>query len=407
VNRPEKRIVLVATSGSTIGSIPVFLLGATALFVRGDLGFTQAELGVAVSAFWFTMAAGGVYGGRLGQRMGAARSVRIGVTASCVALLLAAASPSLAALVAAMALAGLANALTQPSVDLAVFNAVEPRNLGLAFGIKQTALPGAALFAGLGVPIIAQTVGWRATFVAGALVALPALLLMPSKGQGPAPRPAGARGHAPLVGIWWFALSFLLAMVAVSATGAFYVESAVAGGTAVETAGLLLAVGSAFGIVGRFVFAWRLTSAAEPLRAAGLIMIFGGAALAAFAFAPTGAALLLTTVVALGAGWGWNGLLTLAVVGSYPGHAARASGYIVLGAGAGGILGPLSFGLVAQHVGFARAWLLSASSMTLAAILLVALSARRSRSGRPEGEDSDDSGSAAVSPTPPARPDGS
>ncbi len=369
--------MLVATSGSMVGTIPVFILGATALFVRSDLGFTQAQLGVAVSAFWLTMAAGGVFGGRLGQRLGAATAVRIGVLLSCAALLLAAASPRLEMLVLAMVLAGLANALTQPSVDLAVFNDVLPANLGLAFGIKQTALPGAALLAGLGVSSLAQTVGWRATFVAGALVGLPALILMPRSGQGPAPRVAGQRGSAPLPGIWLFAASFLLAMIAVSATGAFYVESAVAGGTPVETAGLLLAIGSAFGIVGRFVFAWRLTAAAEPLRATAVIMLVGSAALAALSTAPTGALLLVVTIVALGAGWGWNGLLTLAVVGSYPGDAARASGFIVLGAGAGGILGPTTFGLVVQNVGFTVAWGLSAATMAAAAALLFTIAARR------------------------------
>ena len=382
MNLREKRIVLVATSGSMAGSLPVLLLGATALFVRADLGFTQAQLGLAVSAFWLTMAAGGVFGGRLGQRLGAARGVRIGVAVSCAALLLAAASPSLAVLVVAMAVAGLANALSQPSVDLAVFNDVETRNLGLAFGIKQTALPGAALLAGLGVPLLAQTLGWRAAFVGGALVGVPALLLMPRGEQGPAPRRAHGQGNAPLPGIWLFALSFLLAMIAVSATGAFYVESAVAGGTAVDTAGLLLAVGSAFGIVGRFVFAWRLTSSAEPLRATALIMLVGGVALAILALSPTGAVLLAVTVVALGAGWGWNGLLTLAVVGSYPGDAARASGYIVLGAGAGGILGPLTFGLVVQALGFGLAWALAASSMTASAVLLLAIARRRRSGGR-------------------------
>lgn len=375
-------MVLAATSASTVSTIPVFLLGAMGLFVRSDLEFGQTQLGIAVSAFWLTMALGGITGGRVSQRLGATISVRWGVSISIATLVGIACVPSWPVLVVLMGIAGLANALTQPAVDLALFDAVPVDKLGLAFGIKQTALPGAALVSGIGVPLLASTVGWRWGFVFGALVGIPALVAMPHlvhrKSSGSR---AVAEGHERLRGIVVFAVAFGLAMIAVSATGAFYVESAIAGGSSADAAGLFLAAGSVCGIVGRFLFAWRLGDVRQPLVATSLIMTVGGLGLVGFALVQPGWPLFLVTLVAIGAGWGWNGLLTFAVVSAFPGAAARASGYIVLGAATGGILGPATFGILVQHVGFSVAWIAAAVCFFAAAMLLVAIS--RSASRRP------------------------
>ena len=170
-------------------------------------------------------------------------------------------------------------------------------------------------------------------------------------------------------------------MIAVSATGAFYVESAIAGGSSANAAGLYLAAGSICGIAGRFVFAWRLGGIRRPLVATAVIMVVGGVGVTSFSVAPPGWPLFLMTLIAIGAGWGWNGLLTLAVVSTYPQAPARASGYIVLGAGVGGVLGPILFGFTAQRIGYGPAWLAAGVCFFAAAALLFVLARRRSRMG--------------------------
>ena len=373
-------MVLASTSASTVSTIPIFLLGAMGLFVRSDLDFGQTQLGIAVSAFWLTMALGGISGGRVSQRLGATISVRWGVSISIATLLAIACAPSWPVLVALMGVAGLADALTQPAVDLALFDAVPVDKLGLAFGIKQTALPGAALVAGIGVPLLASTVGWRWGFVFGALVGVPALIAMPHLAHRKSSASRKADGsHARLRGIVVFAIAFGLAMIAVSATGAFYVESAIAGGSSADAAGLFLAAGSICGIAGRFLFAWRLGDVRQPLVATSVIMTVGGLGLLGFALVQPGWPLFLVTLIAIGAGWGWNGLLTFAVVSAFPGAPARASGYIVLGAATGGILGPVTFGILVQHAGFPVAWVAASLCFFAAASLLVVISRAASR----------------------------
>lgn len=365
------RIVGTTTSASAVGSIPVFLVGALGPFVRTDLGFSEAQLGIVVSMFWLFMAAGGISGGRLSQRLGATTSIRVGVTSSMLVIGALALAPSWTALLVLMPLAGLANALTQPAVDLALFEVVPRERLSLAFGFKQTAFPGAALVAGLSIPILASTIGWRWAFVACAAVGIPALVGLPRLSPGHQ-RNSAARAAAEqkLAGVFVFATVFMLAMIAVSATGAFYVESAIAGGSTPNAAGVYLAVGSACGILGRFVFAWQLGRVSRPLIATAFIMIVGGAGVVSFALVPPGWALFLATLIAIGAGWGWNGLLTLAVVSAYPQAPARASGYIVLGAGAGGVMGPFLFGFAVQRFGFSPAWVAVSLCFFAAATLL-------------------------------------
>lgn len=371
-------MIAATTSASTIGSIPIFLLGAMGPLVRADLAFSEAQLGVAVSMFWLFMAAFGVHGGRFGQRLGATLATRIGVSISLVAIVAMALATNWPTLVVLMAVAGMANALCQPALDLALFEAVDRDRLSLAFGIKQTALPGAALVAGLVIPLLASNVGWRWAFVACASVGLPALIAMPTLSPGHRSNPtAVSTARQPLQGVVAFAAVFTLAMIAVSATGAFYVESAVNGGSSVDTAGLYLAVGSLFGIVGRFLFAWRLGKLSKPLLATAMIMSLGGIGVMGLAIVGPGLPLLAVTVVAIGAGWGWNGLLTFAVVSAYPQAPARASGFVVLGAGAGGVLGPLLFGFAVQHVGFPPAWLAAGACFFAAAFLVSVLGQRR------------------------------
>lgn len=374
------RVVTATTSASAIGTIPVFLLGAMGPFVRADLAFSEAQLGLAVSMFWLFMAAFGIAGGRVGQRFGATLTTRVGVCGSMMVIIAMALAPNWPSLVLFMALAGFANALSQPAVDLALFEAVPRTRLSLAFGIKQTALPVAALTAGLGIPLLTSNIGWRWAFVVCAMLGVPALAAMPRMSPGHRRDPAAhITPKQRLVGVYGFAIVFALAMIAVSATGAFYVESAIAGGSTADAAGLYLAVGSACGIAGRFMFAWQLGRIGRPLVATAFIMIVGGIGVTSFAIASPGWPLLLLTLIAIGAGWGWNGLLTLAVVSTYPQAPARASGYIVLGAGTGGVLGPLLFGVAVQQVGFAPAWAASGLCFFTASALLFVLARKHSQ----------------------------
>jgi cyanate permease len=285
-------------------------------------------------------------------------------------------------------LGGVASAVITPATDLAVIQQVPERRLAIAFGIKQSSLPAASLLAGIGVPVLALTVGWRWTFVAVMLLALPTLALVRTSWNTGPERPTdspdpGGRGTDALRQLRPLVVGMGLAMAAVSSTGAFYVQSALDKGIGAGGAGLLLAAGSALGIFGRFVFTWRLSATSDPFGIVAVLTTVGAVGILGIAAAPSVGTLLLATLVAFGAGWGWNGLFTHAVVASHRQVAARASGMLVAASATGGVLGPSSFGLLATATDLSVAWVVAAAEMLLASVLWVVFTRSRTSVEKP------------------------
>lgn len=355
------------TVATTAAMLPVFLLGSAAPGIRADLHFDTGRLGVVVSAFWIAMAVGGLAAGRLAHALGAAVTTYVGVLTSVAALLGLSLAPSWWSLIPFAALGGIGCSITTPAVDMALFEVLPEDRRGLAYGIKQASLPAASLLAGVCVPALVLTAGWRWAFAAGMVFALSAVPFLPRR----APRPAEAEASTGrLTDVIPVAVAIGLAMSGVSAMGAFYVESAITAGESVRVAGLLLALGSVFGIAGRFFLSWRLGSLSRPYAIVAVLIALGGAGAVAFAVSGHGVVLVAGTAVAFGAGWGWNGLLTQTIVVAHPQATARASAYIMVGAAIGGVTGPASFGLTVSHFGYRAAWSMCASCFLLAAAVL-------------------------------------
>jgi len=399
---PWARVLVSVTAAATVSMLPVFLLGSAAPAIRGDLRFDAGRLGLVVSAFWITMALGGLVGGRLAQELGATVMIYTGVGTSVIALLGLALSPSWAVLLIFASLGGFGSSIVTPAGDMALFGVVPPGRRGIAYGVKQASLPGASLLAGGFVPLLVLTVGWRWAFIVGTILAVPALFAMPrhelhstrrdrTQGDIADSRPGMLGNVVPV------AIAVGLAMAGVSSMGAFYVESAVVGGASIRVAGTLLALGGVFGIAGRFLFSWRLGQSAQPYAAVAGLVGLGGAGAISFAIHGYGVVLIAGTVVAFGAGWGWNGLLTQTVVSSQPQAPARASAYIMVGAAVGGVVGPALFGAVVSHAGYSSAWSLCAAQFGLAATVLFVLCARNATA-------TDTEAASSVTPAVPAPP---
>jgi predicted MFS family arabinose efflux permease len=101
----------------------------------------------------------------------------------------------------------------------------------------------------------------------------------------------------------------------------------------------------------------------------------GALSFAAFPFASGPSALVAVTVVAYAAGWGWPGLLNLAVVQGHASAPGAATAVTNVGIYIGGVTGPLMFGLIASTVGYTTAWLVGAGCLLAATAFT--LSARR------------------------------
>lgn len=369
---PVGRTVAAAALSTVLASLPVFLLGGLAVLVRRELGFGELQLGLAVSAFFTVAALTSVPAGRVASSLGAWATTVLAAGLSATALIAMAAAPSYLALLAALAVAGVANAFAQIGSNHALAQVVPRARQGLAFGVKQSAVPAATLLAGVSLPVVGLTLGWRATFVGAALLALVYVGLAPRPPRGGPLRSArhDAAGDAARRALAVVAVAAALGAAAANALGAFLVVSAVTSGVSPGTAGFLLGGGSAVGIAVRLLVGWWADS-----RTGGHLVIVA-AMLGSGAF---GMALLATTsvpflvpgtVLAFGLGWSWPGLLTFAVVRLNPGAPAVATSITQTGVFAGGATGPLLFGLLVEAGSYRVAWSAAALALLVAALLM-------------------------------------
>lgn len=367
------RTTAAATVAGVVSGMPAFMTGAAGVLMRADIGFDEAGLGAAISVFFGASGLAAVPGGRLAERLGARYALFVGVLGNIGALLsIALFVDSLRGLLIVMFIGGSFNGLIQTATSLALARGVKSRQ-AFMFGIKQSAIPAATLLAGLSVPAIGLTVGWRWAFAAGALLGLAVPLLVPRDLDPPhrrvGPRRKGREGDAATAPLLSLAISTGFGTATGVAIGSFLVESAVAYDISVSTAGYLLAVGSVVGIMTRLSGGWLadrksgiallLVAGMMVLGAGGYFMLGMGSALA----------LMVGTVVAYSCGWGWTGLVIFAVVRLNPNAPAAATGIISMGQGIGAAIGPVLFGWLVTLTSFQTAWTAAAGSSLLAGVL--------------------------------------
>jgi len=156
------RPVLLAVAVATAGVLPAFLTGGLAVQIRAELGFGAGGLGLAVAVFFAFSALFSAVSGRVVERIGSSTGMRVSALIGAASLVaVAVLAGSWWWLVACLVVGGLGNAIAHPSPHLLLAGEVPQERQGLAFGVKQAAIPAATLLAGLAVPILAVTVGWR------------------------------------------------------------------------------------------------------------------------------------------------------------------------------------------------------------------------------------------------------
>lgn len=366
--------ILGASLLTTLGSLPVFLLGAQAVFVRQDLGFGQVRFGLAVAGFFASAATFALLGGMVADRVGGrASTVAAGLLSAAGNLAVAAWATSWPVLLGLMVLLGAANAACQVTANLAMARAVPAHRRGLGFGVKQSAVPVAVLLAGLSVPVASTLVGWQGTYAGAGVAALVAVVLglrLPGR-VAAGTTDAGDSDRAALRPLLVTMVAIALASAAANSLGAFVASWGFEVGLSPTGAGLLMAVGSTLNVLARLwagLLADRRHGRNLPVVAGQ--MLVGAVALAVLSW-PSSVAYVPATVLAFALGWSWPGLLLFAVVRIGRDQPATASGVIQAGAFAGGAAGPFLFGLLVDAAGYSAAWRAAAGAFLLAAALVV------------------------------------
>ena len=160
--------------------LPGFLTASLATRIRDDFSFENSALGLCVAVFYVVSAASSNPAGRLLERIGPVRGMRLAAAltaASCLTVVLAA--HSTATLTAALVLAGVANGLGSPTVSALFKRLIPESRQGMAFGAQQAGAPLGSLVAGLALPLIAIPFGWRWAYAAAGVMGLVAVALAP------------------------------------------------------------------------------------------------------------------------------------------------------------------------------------------------------------------------------------
>ncbi|RMH84609.1 MAG: MFS transporter [Actinomyces sp.] len=377
--RPDPRRVTLASLASMVAAIaPVHLTGALAPDIQAELGFGDAVLGGLIACFFAVSAATTPFGGRLADRVGPSRALRAAALLSVSAsLAVAVVVDSWPVLVAVLAVAAVANAVTQPGNNAFIAAGVPAHRRGLALGVKQAAIPTSTALAGLALPTLAAAWGWRAAFWAAAVLAALVALGLPDVGR---PRqaadavPTRWRVSAPVL---WLALGSGFGAAAVASIGGFLVRSARDAGFSEAGAGALQVAGSVALIAARV--GWGGLMDRRPLDrfafAAGLLAVGS----LGFPLLASGRPSLMVpgALVAFAAAWSWPGVVHLGAVEGHPGDPGAATGVVQAGMFWGAMTGPAVFGLVAEHGGFAWAWTTSWAWAAVAAVLVAAAGRRQ------------------------------
>jgi MFS transporter, ACS family, hexuronate transporter len=398
------RVLALVTAAFALSSMSALAVAPLAPLMRDTLGLTRGEVGLFIPAVYLGGVLMALPAGWLVDRLGVRATLALGQFLTGAAVGLAAASPTLPAMLACLVVAGFGFAVMNPATGRAVVEWFPPRHRGVAMGIKQTGLTLGGIAGSLALPPLAVALGWRRALAAGgAAAAVSAVLVALAYRRPTIVRAAEPAEHARLADLApvlrrpgvlvLFACGFALSIgqASVLAYLALFVRDVFA--VTPIVAGQALALAQAGGTVTRLAWGFVSDRFFGGRRRVGVVVTAVGGALVFVAFAfgdrmPWPAALALAVLAGAGA-FGWVGLyLTLVAEIGGARHAGFLTGVAVTFAWSGVLVGPLLFGAVLEGTGgYAAPWLLLAAIALVCAAALARLRPLVQRGAAPEAAD--------------------
>ena len=371
----------VLTLAMAIATFPQFALGALGPVLVDDLELSRAGLGSLSTAFFIVATPASSFVGHLGERLGGRRLLALLFAVATASLVSMAIAPSYPWLLVAVGLGGLAIAASNPSTNALIAGHLPSGRRGAVVGLKQSGVQVGSFIAGAVLPGLALAIGWRNAVLLVAVLSgaglVGAITVVP---RDPATTRRSREAGGPSTVVRWLVPYAFFMGAGVSATTAYlalYANETL--GMSEATAGALLAVVGAVGVVARIL--WGRAAERRPT-IAGPLAVLTIAALASVALVwlatYAGAWLVWPAAVGVGAtAAAWNSVGMLAIVRETAGRGtSRASGHVLTGFYAGLLVMPIAFGALVDTTGtYSPAWGLTL--VTLAVALGLALAWRR------------------------------
>lgn len=370
------RLLALSVLIVTVSTQPVFLLGASFLQMGPELGFGPTGLGGLTSLFFLAASVASGPLGRVVQRIGWQRALRVNLVVSAAVLVaVPIVAHTFAVLAVLLVVGGAVYGVANPAANQALADHVDPRHRAVVFGIKHAGIPSSTLVAGLALPLVVLTSGWRAAYLLAAGLAVVVWALIPrgrvavATGRFPADT---RRSVVPLTTARLLAVAGANALASwgAIALATYLVAASVDLGFTESAAGLLLFAGSVTAILAR-VGAGALTDRFGGRGFIGVAALMGaGAVVFVVLTAAQGPHFAALVMAAFATASGWQGLMTYAVVNANALSAASSSGVTQTGIFVGAAAGPVAVGRIVDVVSFDAGWLLAAAALAVASVVV-------------------------------------
>lgn len=344
------------TLAMAVATFIQFALGALGPALTADLVLTRFQFGSLSTVFFTVGALASPFVGRLVDVVGGRRVMIALFSLDAVSFLAMAVSPSYLWLLAAVAVGGIAISACNPVTNqLVAVHIPRGGGQGTIMGVKQSGVQVGAVIAGVGLPVAAATMGWRAGIAMATVLAvggalLSALILPRPEHRPQAPPGEPLSGAPPVPAVRWlipYAFFMGAGVAAATAYVALFAHERL--GFSQVRAGLVLALMGAVAVVARIVWAREAERAGRVVLPLALI---GGIAVVStvlLVVAETvGQPLLWVAAVGVGvSGSAWNSVAMLAIVRETDRRlAGRASGRVLSAFYVGLLASPVAFGAI-------------------------------------------------------------
>jgi MFS family permease len=354
-----------------VGTMSVLTLPAIGPAVDPSLDLGPARLGTFAALVYGAGLVSVLWVASRIERWGALRTSQACVLLCAGGLLLIASGRTWALMLGAV-LIGLGYGPMTPASSVLLLSVAPPTRRNLVFSVKQTGVPIGGAAAGMVLPWVVLSTGWRGgPVLTAALCVLVLLLVSPlaRRERRFGSPPAAAAGWRSIVApLRMMAGDRAIAMLGLTAGCLSAVQTALSmhlvgaldrgKGMSLLAAGLMLSTLQVSGIVGRLVSGWmsdRIGSATVLLVAQASLIAFGCGAmsLASGHAGPARVEVIAVLAVILGvSALGWNGTLVAEVaVRAGAGTAASATSGVLCALSVGSVSGAYAFGAIAAGPG--------------------------------------------------------
>jgi len=233
--------------------------------------------------------------------------------------------------------------------------------------------PSASMLAGIAVPALALTAGWRWAYVMGASLAILALVSVRLAIEPTPPTVTAERSIrvSSSRALFLAAASGGFLSFSAGALNAWVVGSGVDAGLGPGMAGASLSLGAACGIALRLYSGVRADRMrVRPFRVAGLTALLGAIGMASLAIrAPV--VHVAATLLAFAAGWIWPVFTNFGIVRTNPAAAGAATGITQMGVYIGVFSAPLITGQLISRSGYQLMWMVVAATAVVGSVIAI------------------------------------